>query len=295
MSREAKWIWKAETPCGVPAGARISAGKSGSVARSFPTTAVASVKRLPVSCMPSPESPAKRTTTRSIFSTVLWSMGGLGNRGLPTSVAPLAGGQGIVRRPALDPAAAVDTAGGRGSRVLDGVRQLEDDRVVEPDLVRGDSSLHLAAVVELDRGVGRVDHAFEAGGVGEQDVALAPRVGGCIRRGIPRGRAIWGVRPGSVPAGAVHEDLDEVLASVLVELVAVVQPEGAVPLRGRGCGAQRARARGRVDIDLGGLRRAELELRAVLHIEPAEVVRAAGQRRLAGDGEVLRRGGVGGV
>ena len=48
MSREAKWIWKAETPCGVPAGARISAGKSGSVARSLPTTAVASVKRLPV-------------------------------------------------------------------------------------------------------------------------------------------------------------------------------------------------------------------------------------------------------
>ena len=74
MSREAKWIWKAETPCGVPAGARISAGKSGSVARSLPTTAVASVKRLPVSCIPSPESPAKRTTTRSFFSSVLLSM-----------------------------------------------------------------------------------------------------------------------------------------------------------------------------------------------------------------------------
>ena len=71
MSREAKWIWNAETPCGVPAGARISAGKSGSVARSLPTIAVASVKRLPVSCIPSPESPAKRTTTRSSFSTVL--------------------------------------------------------------------------------------------------------------------------------------------------------------------------------------------------------------------------------
>ena len=76
MSREAKWIWKAETPCGVPAGARISAGKSGSVARSLPTTAVASVKRLPVSCMPSPESPAKRTTTRSIVSRVFSSMPG---------------------------------------------------------------------------------------------------------------------------------------------------------------------------------------------------------------------------
>ena len=49
----------------VPAGARISAGKSGSVARSFPSIAVASVKRPPTSCMPSPESPAKRTMTRS--------------------------------------------------------------------------------------------------------------------------------------------------------------------------------------------------------------------------------------
>ena len=71
MSREAKWIWKAETPCGVPAGALISAGKSGSVARSFPATAVSSVKRLPTNCIPSPESPAKRTTTRSFFSSVL--------------------------------------------------------------------------------------------------------------------------------------------------------------------------------------------------------------------------------
>ena len=46
MSREAKWIWNAETPASVPAGARISAGKFGSVARSLPSTAVASVKRL---------------------------------------------------------------------------------------------------------------------------------------------------------------------------------------------------------------------------------------------------------
>ena len=71
MSREAKWIWNAETPASVPAGARISAGKFGSVARSLPSTAVASVKRLPASCMPSPESPAKRTTTRSRSSIVL--------------------------------------------------------------------------------------------------------------------------------------------------------------------------------------------------------------------------------
>jgi hypothetical protein len=65
MSREAKWIWNAETPASVPAGARISAGKSGSVTRSLPIRAVAAAKRLPASWMPSPESPAKRTTTRS--------------------------------------------------------------------------------------------------------------------------------------------------------------------------------------------------------------------------------------
>ena len=57
--------WKADTPARVPAGARISAGKSGSVARSLPNRALALVKRSPVSCMPSPESPAKRMMTRS--------------------------------------------------------------------------------------------------------------------------------------------------------------------------------------------------------------------------------------
>src|SRR5918996_1091867 len=71
MSLLAKWIWKAETPAKVPAGARISAGKSGRVARSLPRMAVALVKRSPVSCIPSPESPANRTTTRS-FSTTLF-------------------------------------------------------------------------------------------------------------------------------------------------------------------------------------------------------------------------------
>ncbi len=77
MSRAAKWIWKALTPPTVPAGARISAGKSGSVARSLPNIAVASVNRLPASCMPSPESPAKRTMTRSRSSTVLVCFGEL--------------------------------------------------------------------------------------------------------------------------------------------------------------------------------------------------------------------------
>ena len=59
------------SPGSDPAGARISAGKSGSVTRSFPKTAVSLVNRSPVSCMPSPESPAKRITTRSSCSTGL--------------------------------------------------------------------------------------------------------------------------------------------------------------------------------------------------------------------------------
>src|ERR1035438_2005023 len=60
--------WKAETPFRVPAGARISAGKSGNVAMSLPKWALDVVKRSPVSCMPSPESPANRTMTWSSCS-----------------------------------------------------------------------------------------------------------------------------------------------------------------------------------------------------------------------------------
>ncbi|GAA3223043.1 hypothetical protein GCM10020256_30860 [Streptomyces thermocoprophilus] len=41
----------------MPAGARISAGKFGSVDRSLPNDAVSEVNRSPVSCIPSPESP----------------------------------------------------------------------------------------------------------------------------------------------------------------------------------------------------------------------------------------------
>src|SRR5688500_7710474 len=69
MSWSAKWIWKPDTPGSEPAGARISAGKSGRVERSLPTTAVSLVNRPPVSCMPSPESPAKRIVTCSSCST----------------------------------------------------------------------------------------------------------------------------------------------------------------------------------------------------------------------------------
>ena len=59
---------KPETPASEPAGARISAGKSGNVERSFPATAVESVNLLPVSWIPSPESPANRIATRLISS-----------------------------------------------------------------------------------------------------------------------------------------------------------------------------------------------------------------------------------
>ena len=65
MSWSEMWTWKADTPARVPAGARISAGKSGKVARSFPRRADVVVNRSPASCMPSPESPANRMTTRS--------------------------------------------------------------------------------------------------------------------------------------------------------------------------------------------------------------------------------------
>ena len=73
MSWSEMWTWKADTPARVPAGARISAGKSGSVERSLPRTALTLVKRSPVSCMPSPESPAKRMTTSSSSCSGCWA------------------------------------------------------------------------------------------------------------------------------------------------------------------------------------------------------------------------------
>ena len=71
MSWSAKWTWNDETPGSVPCGARISAGKFGRVERSLPKAADSWVKRSPVSCMPSPESPAKRMMTRSSCLTCL--------------------------------------------------------------------------------------------------------------------------------------------------------------------------------------------------------------------------------
>ncbi len=71
MSKSAKWTWNPDTPGSEPAGARISAGKSGSVEMSLPRSAVSEVNCEPVSCMPSPESPAKRTITWDSCSTGL--------------------------------------------------------------------------------------------------------------------------------------------------------------------------------------------------------------------------------
>ena len=48
MSWSAKWSWKPETPGSEPAGARISAGKSGSVEMSLPRRAVSEVNCEPV-------------------------------------------------------------------------------------------------------------------------------------------------------------------------------------------------------------------------------------------------------
>src|SRR6185503_4225468 len=68
MSWLEKFNWKPLTPGKLPAGARISAGKSGKVEMSLPTTAEVFVNWVPVNCMPSPESPAKRIVTVSTSS-----------------------------------------------------------------------------------------------------------------------------------------------------------------------------------------------------------------------------------
>ena len=64
----AQEVFRAGAPL---SGARISAGKSGSVEMSLPRSAVSDVNCEPVSCMPSPESPAKRTITWESCSTGL--------------------------------------------------------------------------------------------------------------------------------------------------------------------------------------------------------------------------------
>src|SRR2546423_643395 len=59
MSREAKWIWKAETPWGVPAGARISAGGSGRGGRALSARAVASAEQPPAKLQPATHTAAQ--------------------------------------------------------------------------------------------------------------------------------------------------------------------------------------------------------------------------------------------
>ena len=49
ISIEPNCIWNAETPYVVPAGALISAGNSGKMAKSFPYIAVAKVNWVPIS------------------------------------------------------------------------------------------------------------------------------------------------------------------------------------------------------------------------------------------------------
>src|SRR5689334_21034792 len=68
MSWSEMCTWNDDTPAIVPAGARISAGKFGSVAKSLPKAAESSVNLSPTSCIPSPESPANLMTTRSSVS-----------------------------------------------------------------------------------------------------------------------------------------------------------------------------------------------------------------------------------
>ena len=75
MSCEENWTWNPLTPARVPRGARISAGKSGNVATSLPSSADVLVSCVPSNCMPSPESPANRTVAPSRSMVRLWETG----------------------------------------------------------------------------------------------------------------------------------------------------------------------------------------------------------------------------
>src|SRR4051794_33887607 len=81
MSVLEKWIWYPDTPARVPAGARISAGKSGSVLMSLPSRALVSVNCVPANCMPSPLSPQNRMVTFGSVRTGLCRAGRSGAGG----------------------------------------------------------------------------------------------------------------------------------------------------------------------------------------------------------------------
>src|SRR5262245_57821215 len=127
MSWSAKCSWKPETPGREPAGARISAGKSGKVARSLPERAVSEVKRPPVRCMPSPKSPAKRMTTDSSCST-----------GLATSESTLAPevlpAWAVVTHARDERREAVEARIGEGEEAAE--QDHEPDQVAVPERVR---------------------------------------------------------------------------------------------------------------------------------------------------------------
>ena len=117
MSDEEKLIWKPDTPGSEPAGARISAGKSGSVLMSLPKTAAVRVNWVPVSCIPSPESPAKRIVTRSSSWTSRLELGGLRGRHPPSGCL----------HPLVRPRREVEQLlGERLGQVLDDVRLADD-------------------------------------------------------------------------------------------------------------------------------------------------------------------------
>ena len=139
MSVELKLIWKPDTPGSEPAGARISAGKSGSVLMSLPKTAAVRVNWVPVSCMPSPESPAKRIVTRS--SSWIASSGSAGGRHAPSGLL----------HPLVRPRRQVEELlGERLGEVLDDV-DLADD-ADEMAVVVDDRHVAVAAGLhELDR------------------------------------------------------------------------------------------------------------------------------------------------
>src|SRR5213595_112582 len=126
MSWSAKCSWKPDTPGSEPAGARISAGKSGNVERSLPDSAVSEVKRPPVSCIPSPESPAKRMTTESScstgFATAVWKVAPEAARAL--RVFPQVRGPGEAREAAVaaSRARSVRTPGLRRDELLLGAQ-----------------------------------------------------------------------------------------------------------------------------------------------------------------------------
>src|SRR3982075_3247821 len=86
----------------VPCGARISAGKFGMVDRSLPKAAASEVNLSPVSCIPSPESPANRMTTRSSLLISVWRGGG--NEPLPFALVLMGQGIPLSRLAALLPA-----------------------------------------------------------------------------------------------------------------------------------------------------------------------------------------------